>query len=283
MTDILRTPDEMHAWSLATHQRGERIALVPTMGYLHDGHMALVRLAQQHADRVVISIFVNPSQFGPNEDLDKYPRDFAGDMQQLQAVGADIVFAPDAGLLYPPGFDTYVVPTALASGLCGASRPGHFRGVCTVVLLLLHITQCHVAVFGQKDFQQLQIIKRMVRDLWVSTTIIALPTVREADGLAKSSRNAYLSPLQRTQALVLSRLLTDLQGRVAAGERRVDLLLAHAHSLLGREPAVRLDYLSIVDTVSLQPLVTIDRPAVCAVAAFVGKTRLIDNVLLAGP
>src|SRR5437867_8605141 len=193
MTGVVRDPRELHAWATAERERGQRIALVPTMGALHDGHLSLVREAKQRAERTVVSIFVNPTQFGPHEDLARYPRDLDRDLQLLSPLRPDLVFAPEPAAIYPSGFDTYVVPDQMARVLCGASRPGHFRGVCTVVLLLFRISRCQVALFGEKDFQQLQIIRRMNRDLWLGVEVVGMPIVREADGLALSSRNAYLS------------------------------------------------------------------------------------------
>jgi pantoate--beta-alanine ligase len=269
--ELLRTAEAMRAWSSA---QSERIALVPTMGYLHEGHVALTREARRHAGKVVVSIFVNPTQFGPHEDFERYPRDEAGDLAKLAAAGVDAVFLPERAELYPSGFDTYVVPEALASGLDGAARPGHFRGVCTVVTLLFRITKCAVAVFGEKDYQQLTIIRRMARDLWLDVEVIGHPVVREADGLAMSSRNVYLSAQERQHALALSRALKAMQER-AARDQDVAALITHGKSFLAD---VKLDYLAIVDAESLRPLERLERPARALVAAFVGKTRLIDNV-----
>lgn len=270
--EVIADPTAMRAWSSAALRK--RVALVPTMGYLHDGHLALVERARGLADRVVASIFVNPTQFGPNEDLARYPRDEAGDLAKLARAGVDAVFMPTPEVMYPAGFDTYVVPSELASGLCGASRPGHFRGVCTVVCMLFRMTRCDVAVFGEKDYQQLAIIRRMVRDLWLDVDIVGHPIVRDSDGLAMSSRNVYLSGPERERALGLSRALKAMQAK-AAGEREVAALLAHGRAALGD---VKVDYLDVVDAQSLRPLTQLDRPARALVAAFVGKTRLIDNV-----
>lgn len=269
--EVLRTAEAMHAWAVA--HREATIGLVPTMGYLHDGHLGLVAEARLHSDLVVASIFVNPTQFGPNEDLARYPRDEAGDLAKLAAAGVDAVFLPDAKELYPEGFDTYVVPTRLAEGLCGASRPGHFRGVATVVCMLFRITRCAVAVFGEKDYQQLTIIRRMVKDLWLDVRCIGHGIVRDSDGLAMSSRNVYLSSEERTRALALSRALNAI--RVAAPtERNVAALLERGKALL---TDVKVDYLEIVDADSLRPLERLEGPARALVAAYVGKTRLIDN------
>lgn len=277
---IISAPHAMRAWSDNVHRAGGRIAFVPTMGYLHEGHVSLVRAAQARASHVVVSIFVNPTQFGPNEDLSRYPRDLPRDLAHINSVGADAVFTPTPQDIYPPGFDTYVVPSTLSTGLCGASRPDHFRGVCTVVAVLFRMTACDVALFGEKDFQQLQIIKRMTRDLWLDVEVVGLPIVREADGLAKSSRNVYLSAQERQDALVLSRALARVRARFDAGERHATALVQEAERLIGAVPSARIDYISIVDAANLQPVDTLTEPAVCALAVFIGKTRLIDNCLL---
>jgi pantoate--beta-alanine ligase len=274
---ILRTADSMRAAARAAEATGRRIVLVPTMGFLHDGHLALVREAHRHGDFVVVSIFVNPTQFGPREDLSRYPRDFDGDVKKLESVGVDAVFAPRPDDIYPPGFDTYVVPESLAAGLCGRSRPNHFRGVATVVLILLRICRCRAAVFGEKDYQQLAIIRRMCQDLWLDVEIVAHPIVRESDGLAKSSRNVYLSPSERVQALVLSRALEQAHALARAGERDAARLLTLARATIAEAPAARLDYAEVVDAETLVPMATLDRPAIIALAVFIGTTRLIDN------
>jgi pantoate--beta-alanine ligase len=275
--EILRTPAALRAWSDREHAAGRRVVLVPTMGYLHAGHVQLAEDARAHGERVVASIFVNPTQFGPNEDFARYPRDEPGDFAKLRSAGTDAVFAPlDPKVVYAPGFDTYVVPEKLAGVLCGASRPGHFRGVCTVVLLLFRMSRCDTALFGRKDYQQLKIIERMTKDLWLDVTVVGVPTVREPDGLAMSSRNAYLSPEERRRAVVLSRTLQDLARRAAGGERDVKTLLRDGRAAIEAE-GLRIDYLELADAESLQYLDALDRPAVAAVAAFAGKTRLIDN------
>ncbi|HSI03781.1 MAG: pantoate--beta-alanine ligase [Myxococcota bacterium] len=274
MPELLRDAAAMRAWRDA--RKNERVALVPTMGYLHDGHLGLVKRARELADLVVASIFVNPTQFGPNEDFSRYPRDEAGDLAKLASAGVDAVFLPSREELYPTGFDTYVVPEELARGLCGASRPGHFRGVCTVVCLLFRITKCDVAVFGEKDYQQLTIIRRMTRDLWLDVDIVGHSIVREADGLAMSSRNVYLSTEERARALSLSRTLFAMREE-AVNEKTVAALLANGRALLGE---VKVDYLEIVGAEDLRVLTRLDRPARALVAAFVGKTRLIDNVAI---
>jgi len=272
---VIRTSAEMTAWSLAARARGERIAFVPTMGALHDGHVTLLREARVHGQRVALSIFVNPTQFGPNEDLARYPRDLEGDLAKAAGAATDVAFVPEPRDIYPAGFQTTVEVGELARGLCGPFRPGHFAGVATVVCKLLNIVRPDVALFGEKDYQQLAIVRRRVADLDMAIEIVGVPTVREADGLALSSRNAYLSPGERARALSLSRALFAARDAVAAGERRTDAIVAQARAALDVD---RVDYVELVDADSLQPLTQIDRPAVLAIAAFVGRTRLIDNV-----
>jgi pantoate--beta-alanine ligase len=279
---ILREPKGLRAWSDGHISRGKRIALVPTMGYLHEGHLSLVRLARQKADVVAASIFVNPTQFGPKEDLSRYPRDLQGDLAKLEGAGVDGVFTPEPADMYPPGFDTYVVPTELATVLCGASRPGHFKGVCTVVHLLFRMSRCHVGVFGAKDYQQLTIIRRMARDLWLDVEVVGGPIMREADGLALSSRNVYLSADERTDALVLSRALGEVEKAHAAGERDAARLVTRAREVIAAATSARIDYVEVADAETLKPVSRIERPVVCAMAVFVGKTRLIDNRVLGG-
>ncbi len=274
---IVREAKAFRAWADEQVARGRRVGLVPTMGYLHEGHLSLAVLARERADVVAASVFVNPTQFGPHEDFSRYPRDLEGDVRKLAAAGVEAVFAPEPGEMYPPGFDTYVVPEKLASVLCGASRPGHFRGVCTVVHLLFRISRAHVAVFGEKDYQQVTIIRRMVRDLWLDVEVVGAPIVREPDGLAMSSRNVYLSPEERKDALALSRALGAVERAFRGGERDPRRLVSVARGVLGEAPRARIDYVEIVDADELTPAGRIARPAVCALAVFVGKTRLIDN------
>jgi pantoate--beta-alanine ligase len=271
----LRAPTEMTAWSLAARARGERIAFVPTMGALHEGHVTLLREARKHGQRVALSIFVNPTQFGPNEDLARYPRDLAGDLRKAGGAGTDVAFVPEAGDVYPTGFQTTVEVGELARGLCGPFRPGHFAGVATVVCKLFNVVRPDVALFGEKDYQQLAIVRRMVTDLDMGIEIVGVPTVREADGLAMSSRNAYLSPAERARALSLSRALFAARDTVAAGARDGAAVVARARAALDVD---RVDYVELVDAETLRTVTEIDRPAVLAVAAFVGRTRLIDNV-----
>ena len=262
-----------------THEH--HVALVPTMGYLHEGHLSLLREARRVSDVVVLSIFVNPIQFGPKEDLARYPRDLDGDVAKAASAGADLVFVPTVEDMYPNGHQTYVEVRELAKGMCGDRRPGHFAGVATVVLKLFNVIQPQVALFGEKDYQQLQVIKRMARDLDVPVKVVGMPIVREPDGLAMSSRNAYLSPEERGRALALSRGLGAAEHRFAAGERHAVKLVGAARAILDADPALRLDYLELRDAESLEPVVgEVVGRAVLAVAAFVGATRLIDNVVL---
>lgn len=279
--EIIRTPAEMQQRALALRAAGKRIGFVPTMGYLHEGHASLMRLARKHSDTLVVSIFVNPAQFGPNEDLDKYPRDFERDEALCRKEGADIVFYPEARDVYLPDASVCVVEEKLSRVLCGASRPGHFRGVCTVVAKLFNLVLPHVAAFGEKDAQQLRIIERMVRDLNFPVQILRGPTVREPDGLAMSSRNAYLSKDERKQAVLLHRSLVkaelmykELEER-DAGKIRAAIAKAIAH---GQD--ARVDYIELVDDATLEPVATIAGPCLVALAVYFGKTRLIDNVTL---
>ena len=277
---IARTIQEARELCRAHRTRQTKIGLVPTMGALHEGHLALVRAARDKADIVVVSIFVNPTQFGPNEDFDKYPRSFDRDCQLLEREGADIVFAPSVDEMYCSENGTWVEVQGLSERLCGKSRPGHFRGVATVVSKLFHIIEPDAAFFGQKDAAQVAIIRRMVRDLNLQVTIEVCPIVREADGLALSSRNAYLGPAGRKSALVLNRSLTRTKIMFEAGERSSKKLIAAAKEEFAGEPHVRLDYFEIVDPDTLESQSVIMHRALVAVAAFVGTTRLIDNILL---
>jgi pantoate--beta-alanine ligase len=266
----------------AARRQGSRIALVPTMGFLHDGHLALMREARKRAALLVVSIFVNPAQFAPAEDLARYPRDLEGDLAKIRRVPADIVFTPDSDALYPPGAQTWVEVTEVTRGLCGAHRPGHFRGVTTIVAKLFNLVRPHVAIFGEKDFQQLRAIQRMVRDLDFDVEIVPFPIVREADGLAMSSRNAYLSAGQRRDALALSRALFAARDRYAGGLRDPQALRAIATDVIAAYPRVELEYLEAVDAETLSAPPETGRPILLAIAARVGNTRLIDNVVLGG-
>ena len=278
--EVVREPADMRARAEDQRRDGRRICVVPTMGYLHEGHLSLLRAGRARSDLLIMTLFVNPTQFGPAEDLARYPRDEAGDLDKARAAGVDLVFAPDTAAMYPEGHQTSVQPGELAAPLCGASRPGHFAGVATVVSKLFHLTLPHLAVFGQKDFQQLAIIRRMVRDLDFGIEIVGMPIVREPDGLALSSRNAYLAPEERRQALALSRALAAAEALVAGGERRAAPLVAAARREIEGAQLARVDYLELRDADSLRPVDVLDAPAVLALAVFFGKTRLIDNIVL---
>lgn len=280
---IIHTSAEMQETAAALRRAGRRIGFVPTMGCLHDGHLSLVRLARQHADVVVLSLFVNPTQFGPQEDFNKYPRDFARDEALCRTAGVDILFHPATGDMYPDGHSTFVEETTLSRGLCGATRPGHFRGVTTVVARLFNIVLPDIAVFGEKDAQQLRVIRRMTRDMAFGIQIIPGPTMREPDGLAMSSRNQYLSPQERAQALVLKRALDKAVELHAAGERSAAVILTAMRAVLSSAPLAKVDYVELVDDETLERVTVIEQPALVALAVFVGKTRLIDNVVLGQP
>jgi pantoate--beta-alanine ligase len=278
--EIVRDPREMRARTEDLRRDGRRIAVVPTMGALHEGHLTLLRAARARADIVILTIFVNPTQFGPNEDLAKYPRDEAGDLAKARTCGIDLAFCPDASAMYPAGAQTFIEVRELQKPLCGASRPGHFAGVATIVAKLFHLTNPHLAVFGEKDYQQLAIIRRMVRDLDMGVEIVGVPIVRESDGLALSSRNAYLSADQRKTALALSKGLAAAEAAVKAGERDGGKIVAAARALIEGQPGARIDYVELRDADELSPVTTLSRPAVLAMAVFVGTTRLIDNRVL---
>lgn len=275
--DQVRT---MQTWSDEGRREGKRIGLVPTMGCLHEGHLSLIRLARERTDGVVVSIFVNPTQFGPGEDFEKYPRTFERDQELVEKAGGEVIFAPRVEEMYPQGFCTAVQVEGLTKGLCGASRPDHFRGVTTVVAKLLCAVKPHVAVFGQKDFQQAAVIQRMVRDLNLDVEIVAAPTVREADGLALSSRNAYLSPSERREARVLFHSLEKARERVRAGEREVSKIMKAMKSEILARPTARIDYIEMVDAETLEPVTRVEGRVLVALAVRIGKTRLIDNVVL---
>ena len=260
---------------------GLTVGLVPTMGALHAGHASLIRAARVETGFVVVSVFVNPTQFGPKEDYSRYPRPFARDAEICGREGVDLIFHPEASTIYPPQFQTQVEVTELQKGLCGASRPGHFRGVATVVLKLLNIVQPDSAYFGQKDAQQARLIQHLVRDLEVPAAIRICPIVREPDGLALSSRNQYLDADQRRQAVVLSRTLAEVKRRVAQGERDARALIQYVKDQIAATPGAVLDYAEAVDAMTLQPVNTTTRPTLVALAVFFGMTRLIDNVIVA--
>jgi pantoate--beta-alanine ligase len=274
--------DQMRAACRAARQDQCRLGFVPTMGALHAGHISLVRAARQQCDAVAVSIFVNPTQFGPTEDFSKYPRTFERDCELLEAEGVAILFAPTIEEMYPPGAATFVTVEGLSDKLCGRSRPGHFRGVTTVVAKLFNIVEPDLAFFGQKDAAQVVVIRRIVRDLQFGVEIVVCPIVREPDGLALSSRNAYLNPEQRKQATVLYRALMRVQFLADHGESESARLIAAALEELMQQPEVRLDYFEIVDREILAPVASTTKGALVAVAAFVGTTRLIDNIVLHG-
>ncbi|MCI0353899.1 MAG: pantoate--beta-alanine ligase [Acidobacteria bacterium] len=276
---ILPTVPEMRAASREAKSRG-RLGLVPTMGALHEGHLSLVRAARAQCQTVAVSIFVNPTQFGPNEDLAKYPRSFERDRELLEREGVDLLFAPSTEEMYPAGAATWVTVEGLSQKLCGRSRPTHFRGVTTVVSKLFHIVEPDVAFFGQKDAAQCTIVRKMARDLYLAVGIVIGPIVREADGLAMSSRNAYLSADQRRSATVLYRALSRVAELVEKGERRSAKLIDAAQRIFLEEADVRVDYVEIVDNDTLEPVEDVSRGVLVAVAAYFGSTRLIDNLLL---
>jgi pantoate--beta-alanine ligase len=274
-----RTVAELRGQIGAFRGRGRSIGFVPTMGWLHEGHVALIRASVERCGATVVSIFVNPTQFGPTEDFSSYPRDLDRDLGMCEAAGVDLVFAPDAAEVYPEGFQTTVQPGPLADVLCGPHRPGHFRGVATVVAKLFNMVRPDAAFFGQKDYQQSAIIRRMVLDLNMPMEVVTLPTVREPDGLAMSSRNARLDADARRRAACLSRGLFAAKAAYDAGERNVERLVALARAQMGEADSVQ--YLELVDADTLRPVgLLADRPAVLAVAAFIGGVRLIDNVVL---
>jgi pantoate--beta-alanine ligase len=277
---ICNTIEDMRVACRAARAAGKRLGFVPTMGALHDGHLSLVRAARASCDVVAASIFVNPTQFGPNEDLAKYPRTFERDRDLVKKEGVELLFVPSVEEMYPGGAAAWVTVEGLSDKLDGRSRPGHFRGVTTVVAKLFHIVEPDAAFFGQKDAAQVAIIRRMVRDLNIPVEIVACPIVRDVDGLAMSSRNGYLDPQQRPQALVLYRALMRVKKSWEAGERDAERLAAAGREEIAAEKAVRLDYFEIVDPDSLDSTDEVSPGALVAVAAFVGPTRLIDNIVL---
>ena len=271
---------EMQRWSETERRQGRRIALVPTMGALHEGHLSLVRDGKTRGDRVVVSLFVNPAQFAPQEDFASYPRDFERDRELLNDTGIDVLFHPAVEEIYPEGFDTRIKIRELSRPLCGAVRPGHFSGVATVVAKLFNIVRPQVALFGCKDYQQLQIIRRLVRDLNFDIEVVGHPTVREGDGLAMSSRNAYLNPEERKAALCLYRSLRHAEEMVRHGERRGAAIVDAARGEIAREPLVRVEYATLCDPESLREVERVEETALLALAVRIGKARLIDNMIL---
>jgi len=275
-----RFPEEMRGLTSEWRRSGLSIGFVPTMGFLHEGHLSLVRASRARCDRTVVSIFVNPTQFGPKEDLDRYPRDMDRDWRMLEQEHCDALFVPEVAQMYPPGWKTFVDVADLQDGLCGRSRPGHFRGVTTIVAKFFNTVSPDVAFFGQKDAQQAVIIRRMTRDLLLPIEIVVEPTVRESDGLAMSSRNSYLSVAEREQAPAIYRGLVAARSLCESGERRADRLVARVREEIAAAGIARIEYVEAVDAESLQPVTEVARPTLLAAAVRVGATRLIDNITL---
>jgi pantoate--beta-alanine ligase len=280
--EVIESVKSMQKRSDELRAAGHILALVPTMGFLHEGHLELMRVGKRHSDTLAISIFVNPAQFGPAEDYDQYPRDTEGDLRKVRQVGVDIVFFPRVEEMYPNGFQTKVEVEKVTQHLCGISRPHHFGGVTTVVAKLFNITRPHVAIFGQKDYQQLMVINRMVVDLNMGIQIIGVPTVREQDGLAMSSRNKYLSPEQRKSALCLKKSLDLAAQMFQGGEKDAGAIKDTIVSLIQSHPFTAIDYVALCDPVTLEPVVTLGEKNLLALAVRVGETRLIDNCVLGG-
>jgi len=278
---VIHSIGEMQSWSEDQRRQGSRIALVPTMGFLHEAHLSLVRAGKERSNRLVVSIFVNPMQFGPQEDFDAYPRDIDRDCRLLEDEGVDIVFHPAVAELYPDGFQTHVDVEKLSAPLCGVFRSGHFRGVATIVAKLFNAVRPHIAIFGSKDYQQLQVVRRMVKDLNYDIEIHEHPIVREPDGLALSSRNAYLNGEERRAALSLSRSLRTAEYLVRQGETRASVIVDAVSTELEKERLVRVEYVTLCDAMSLQEIDRLQGAALLALAVRIGKTRLIDNVILA--
>ena len=280
--EIAYTVDDAKAQVREWKKQGLTVGLVPTMGYLHEGHESLIKRAVAENDRVVVSVFLNPTQFAPTEDLASYPRDFEADTKLCEAAGAALVFHPEPSEMYAEDACTFVDMTAVTKELCGKSRPIHFRGVCTVVNKLMNISMADRAYFGQKDAQQLAVIRRMVRDLNMTVEVVGCPIIREADGLAKSSRNTYLSAEERKAALVLSRAVKLGQKLVAEGETSSAAVTGAMSELISAEPLAKIDYVSVVSWDSIEPVEVIDGPVLVAMAVYIGKTRLIDNFIYEG-
>ena len=280
--NVVKTIDEVRKIVKEWKSQGLTVGLVPTMGYLHEGHASLIDTSVKNCDKTVVSVFVNPIQFAPNEDLATYPRDIVHDCALCEEHGADLVFNPEPSEMYDENFCTYVDMDVLTKELCGLSRPTHFRGVCTVVSKLFNIVKPDVACFGEKDAQQLAIIKRMVCDLNMDIKIIGCPIIREPDGLAKSSRNTYLSPDERKAALILSKTINLGKDLAQNGEKNASVILEAMIKNIQTEPLARIDYVKIVDSMTMQPVDTLDKPILCAMAVYIGKTRLIDNFSFGG-
>ncbi len=277
---VITLVEGMKRASAKLREGGERLGFVPTMGFLHEGHLSLVRRSLAETDATVVSIFVNPAQFGPGEDFQDYPRDLDRDVRLLEKLGVDVAFVPREEEMYPKGYRTYVEVHDLQDRLLGKSRPGHFRGVCTVVLKLFEIVRPDAAYFGEKDAQQALIIRRMVRDLHLDVDIRVLPIVREKDGLALSSRNVYLDPAQRKASLCLVRSLREAEEMIGAGERRAKIVVERMREIIRSEPLAREDYVSIVDLENLEPLARIEKEALVALGVYIGKIRLIDSLIV---
>ncbi len=281
MIKVVSTVCETRAQVKEWKNQGLTVGLVPTMGYLHEGHQSLIKKAVEENDRVVVSVFVNPIQFAPNEDLETYPRDLEADKRLCDSTGADLIFHPTPDEMYPDGFSTHIQMDNLTKELCGKTRPTHFGGVCTVVGKLFNIVQPDKAYFGQKDAQQLAIIKRMVRDLNFDIEIVGCPIIREPDGLAKSSRNTYLNADERKAALILSKAIKLGEELVADGERNAQTVIKAMTDKINTEPLARIDYVNVVDALSIEPLDVVKGEVLVAIAVYIGKTRLIDNFITA--
>ena len=280
---VIKTIQAMKERSSQARAEGEVIVFVPTMGFFHEGHLSLMREGRKLGDLLVVSLFVNPTQFGPNEDFKNYPRDFERDRKMAEGVGTDILFAPESGEMYPSDHQTLVRVEKVTQNLCGRSRPAHFQGVATVVAMLFEIVMPDVAIFGEKDYQQLVTIKQMVRDLHMNVEVVGMPTVRESDGLAMSSRNTYLLPEERKAALSLYRSLQKAKELLQNGERNADQILQEMRRILQAEPLVNIDYAQICDARTLMDVNRIEGNVVVALAAYLGKTRLIDNLVFRNP
>ena len=274
---IVNTVNEVRAQVKKWKEEGLKVGFVPTMGYLHEGHESLIKKASEENDRVVVSIFVNPIQFGPKEDLASYPRDLERDSKVCDRAGANLIFHPENEEMYFDDFSTFVDMNGLTKELCGKSRPIHFRGVCTVVNKLFNIVAPHRAYFGEKDAQQLAVIKRMVRDLNIDIEIVGCPIIREEDGLAKSSRNTYLSDEERKAATILNKSLTNAKELMLSGERNANNVIKLIQDTLDTEPLAKVDYIQVVDSLSIEPVENMERSVLVAIAVYIGKTRLIDN------
>ena len=276
---VTRTPAEVKEVIKEWKKRGYSIGLVPTMGYLHEGHGSLIKKAVEDNDKVMVSVFVNPIQFGPNEDLETYPRDFDADLKMIKSLGADMVFHPEPSDMYASDFSTTISVAGVSENLCGAKRPGHFNGVCTVVTKLFNLSEADRAYFGQKDAQQLAVVRRMVRDLNVNIEIVGCPIIREDDGLAKSSRNTYLSSEERQAATVLNKALIAGKQMVEEGEKSALAVKTRIEDIISKEPLAKIDYVEITDWNSIEPVDIIDDSILCAIAVYIGNTRLIDNFI----